>query len=343
MADANGNLQVLPGWPDVYELKTTDVGLGGVPSRSGTDAVSGHLNIPNSELAARDLLLRAALEAPDARPGLTVPDQQFVYSIEGALFQNQSGGAITISSPTRATLALSFTDTGFTVSGFGRSTDPVARRLPTIESGTHRMVLTGGAGSLLVEPGQSWIWRDAHRFRAEDFSPAERQFSLLGNRHYQLRWHAPGTNSATPVSSYPLGRFVLEDVTAAYDNARADLAPEFDSQFDDMLIAHVDTDGGAVPVITALLNASVWRERLQVSLVGILFANAQERRGQIDTTYAVTPHPIMEAFSFDTDPGAEDMDTHLFFTDVSRSSISYVLLRDFGTEYSARISVLIGG
>ena len=69
MADENGNLQVLPGWPGIYELKETDAGLGGIPERSGANAVRGDLNIPLAELASRSLWLRERMDGIDLGAG----------------------------------------------------------------------------------------------------------------------------------------------------------------------------------------------------------------------------------------------------------------------------------
>ena len=56
---------------------------------------------------------------------------------------------------------------------------------------------------------------------------------------------------AAPIETYPYGRLVLIDMTAA---SPTEEDPSYDTNYDDMLIARIVTDGANAATITALAN-----------------------------------------------------------------------------------------
>lgn len=131
---------------------------------------------------------------------------------------------------------------------------------PEVETADGKLILGyNGDGTSTLSTGQTWIWRGAKRFSTDSFDVADRTVSHVANKVYHVRWHAPGTGDATPIETYPFGRFVLKDTTDVGYNpgALAEADPTFDCTYDDMLIALVTTDGANVPTIFQLINRAV--------------------------------------------------------------------------------------
>lgn len=117
--------------------------------------------------------------------------------------------------------------------------------------GAGTIAITAGSGNVVVDPGQGWVWRGIRAFSASDFSSGDRTFATAANKTYHLRWHAPGTGTATPAATYPNGRFELADMTSAIP---VETDASYDTTYDRMLIARIVTNGSNVPATTPLIN-----------------------------------------------------------------------------------------
>jgi hypothetical protein len=125
-------------------------------------------------------------------------------------------------------------------------------------SGAGAMTITLGSGNIVIDAGQSWVWRGIRAFSTSDFSSGDRTLTTAANKTYHLRWHAPGTGAATPATTYPIGRFELADMTAA---SPVETDSSYDSTYDRMLVGRVVTNGSNVATITPLVNKQVLRLR----------------------------------------------------------------------------------
>lgn len=119
-----------------------------------------------------------------------------------------------------------------------------------------RIGITGSTGQALIGTTGAFVWRGLFRIDLASFAVGDRTFALAPNKTYHLRWHAPGTGAATPVESFPNGRFVLRDLADGGYNptAAAETSQIFDSTHDDVLLARIVTDASNVPTITRLAN-----------------------------------------------------------------------------------------
>lgn len=143
--------------------------------------------------------------------------------------------------------------------GGGELTDLSWKNLPVfpeITASNNVFTFTTGTGQVVVGSGITWLWRGWQSFTSADISSGDRTFATTSLKTYHLRWHAPGTGSATPSGTYPNGRFALKDVadTGYNPSALDESNSAFDSSFDDMLIAKVVTNSGNTPTVTALKN-----------------------------------------------------------------------------------------
>lgn len=117
---------------------------------------------------------------------------------------------------------------------------------PEILTGGGFFTITATTGEVQIPTGQTHTFRGGTLFNTADVDSADRTFSTTASKTYHLRWRY---NGGTPV-------FVLKDLADAGYNpgALAESDAAFDSTFDDMLIARVQTDGANTPTVTALKN-----------------------------------------------------------------------------------------
>jgi hypothetical protein len=109
-------------------------------------------------------------------------------------------------------------------------------------------VTSPGAGSVLVPEAVAFQHRGIFPVNTSDYNLGARTLATAANKTYHLRW-TPG------------GGFVLKDLANAGYNplAKAEISTDFDSAYDDMLVARVVTNAGNVAAITNLANLSVLR------------------------------------------------------------------------------------
>ncbi len=112
-------------------------------------------------------------------------------------------------------------------------------------------------GTVTIDAGQSWLHRGIFKFSTDDIAVGARTLAHVASKTHHLRWHAPGTGTATPEVTYPNGRFVLNDLADVGYNPSVltERSATFDTTYDDMLVARVVTDGANVPTITTLANS----------------------------------------------------------------------------------------
>lgn len=121
-----------------------------------------------------------------------------------------------------------------------------------IETGSHTLTVTNnGDGTITVDAGQTWVWRGLQRFSSDSILVADRTFAIAASKTYHVRWHAPGTGTATPEADYPNGRFERADMTAV---SPVETDESYDTTYDRMLGSRVVTNGVAVPTFTPLVN-----------------------------------------------------------------------------------------
>lgn len=131
---------------------------------------------------------------------------------------------------------------------------------PEILETNNVMTVNAGVGLVTVPDGQVWRHRGFSDLDSTNIPLIQRQFATIANTVYHLRWYAPGL--LAPVMTSPYGVLVLHSVVDPVYNptALAEGAMEFDSTYDNMLIARVVTNAGNVPTVTALMNKANHRQ-----------------------------------------------------------------------------------
>lgn len=139
---------------------------------------------------------------------------------------------------------------------------------PEIDTADHKLAITDNAdGTLTINAGQTWLWRGHRQFSTDDFDVADRTVTTVANKTYHVRWHAPGTGTATPEATYPNGRFELADMTALTEGDA-----QYDSTYDRMLVAYLETDGANAATVVPLANAVSLFMEGETFLTGIAWA-----------------------------------------------------------------------
>lgn len=147
----------------------------------------------------------------------------------------------------------------------------------SLESGYVIGLTDQGGGSILVDAGQEFLHRGWNKVATNDYSAGARTLATSANKTYHVRWQY---NGGSPI-------FVIKDTAdGAYNpGALAETNPAFDSDFDDMLIAKIVTDGSNNPTITSLKNAA--ELRTQIEWTGEMTSNKNNNhaRASFSTTY----------------------------------------------------------
>ncbi len=108
------------------------------------------------------------------------------------------------------------------------------------------MSVASANAQVSIPAGQTFIHRGGVLYNSSDTAAGLRTFSTVANKTYHLRWRY---NGGAPL-------FALLDLANAGYNPGGlpETHANFDSSFDDMLIARVVTNAANTPVVTALLN-----------------------------------------------------------------------------------------
>lgn len=122
---------------------------------------------------------------------------------------------------------------------------------PEINTADNRLSITDNAdGTLTVDAAQTWLWRGHKLFSTDNIDLADRTVTTVADKTYHLRWHSPGEGTATPAETYPNGRFELADMNGLTETDR-----QYDSSYDQMLVARIVSDGSNASTVTTLKNA----------------------------------------------------------------------------------------
>jgi len=105
---------------------------------------------------------------------------------------------------------------------------------------------TAGGGQVVVPAGGVFLHRGVFTISTDSYLTAARTFNTAANKTYHLRWR---WNNAAPA-------FSLNDLASGTYNPGVlqETDTSFDSDFDDMLIAKIVTNGSNVATITPLAN-----------------------------------------------------------------------------------------
>lgn len=117
---------------------------------------------------------------------------------------------------------------------------------PEIKTGGGYFTVSAITGQVTIDAGQQFVWRGGILHNTTDTVVGDRQFATVANKTYHLRWRY---NGGTPI--YQL----LDLADISYNpSAGSETATGFDSNYDDMLIARVVTNGANTPTVVPLLN-----------------------------------------------------------------------------------------
>jgi hypothetical protein len=180
------------------------------------------------------------------------------------------------------------------------------------------MSVATSTGGVQVGAGQTFIHRGGVLYNSTDTDVSYRSFTTVALKTYHLRWRYNGGSPA----------FVLADLSDPSYNpgALAETHANFDTGFDDMLIARVVTDEANTPVVTALLN----RDRLAISeiLTGTDVLNysvdGTSYRLAKTLNWSRTPTlrmlAVAKAWFGNTEPIQSDLDITMFAGNLSRTT-----------------------
>ena len=148
---------------------------------------------------------------------------------------------------------------------------------PHVDGAGTLSITNNGGGFLEVDAGQTFVHRGLSQISTNDYTSGQRQVTTAASKTYHLRWTLGGG-------------FALTDVTAVDETL-----PEYDSDFDDMLIARIVTDGSNVPTITPLINKN--NHQTKVEFTGGTPINSGQNGSQINwsTTWNLARTPIVNA------------------------------------------------
>jgi len=129
---------------------------------------------------------------------------------------------------------------------------------PEIQTVDGKFTITTGSGTVVIGAGQTFLHRGAFQHSTDDYELADRTFAHGANKTYHLRWKWNGPSSAPTFHLYDLA-------DSGYNpTALAETKIDFDTKYDDMLVAKIVTNGSNVATITPLVN----RMKLDLDITG---------------------------------------------------------------------------
>lgn len=219
-------------------------------------------------------------------------------------------------------------------------------RNPAADAGTEDRfkIMPSRVGSNLVVPtGKYIVHRGGKAYYTVNFDPSQLTFPLANNKRYHLRWYAPG-HAQAPQPQWPNGRFMLHDVMdLQYNPAWAQHTNvQFDSRYDDALIADVNVAALGETYIVPLINKNTF----DMTAIGGGMPNGGPgvRTDTFELNFARTPSVSVSARSYTTGgsaaPGIPEFEVKT--TDVSRMSVGIQFSMAKGTDlrWSAQVTLL---
>lgn len=192
--------------------------------------------------------------------------------------------------------------------------------------------ISASTGEVVLAAGQQWVHRGGTLYNSSDLSLGARTKSTVASKTYHMRWRYNG-------GSPTLALYDLADV--GYNpGAVAETNAQFDSTFDDLLLARVVTNGANVPVVTALFNrnrlvSSQEQNNASLTLSG---QNGAEGSYAFTLNWARTPEVALypKRGSFAGTPGGQnDYDFLISGPAVSRYAVTANISWDFATDIFA--------
>lgn len=202
---------------------------------------------------------------------------------------------------------------------------------PEILSADGRMnVSSPAAGTVQVPTSVEFQHRGIFPLSTSDFDEADRTFETLAGKTYHLRW--------TPANGFAL----KELADASYNpSVLPEGHPDFDSSYDDMLVARIVTDASNVATITNLANL----HRLIAAQTHEGPATANQNDNTANATFngaldwARTPILMPARSKATSDGGVEgsDNDFNLRISSLTRYGYAIYINRDYTTELGVRV------
>ncbi len=151
---------------------------------------------------------------------------------------------------------------------------------PEIQTADGKMNVTSpGAGTILVPSAVNFQHRGCSPYLTTDYDEAtERTFATSANKTYHLRWN-------------PNDGFALKDLADSGYNpsAKAETAEDFDTTYDDMLIARVITDPSNIASIVNLVNLPRLEADMNVNGAASVAVDSASYQGEFYLNWSRTP------------------------------------------------------
>ena len=227
------------------------------------------------------------------------------------------------------------------ISGSGLGLAPF---FPEVETDGGVLAVSATTGQVTVQSGKTFIHRGTRRISTSDTALGGRQFATSANKTYHLRWR---WNAGAPA-------YVLLDLANAGYNpgGAAETSTGFDSEYDDMLIARVVTNGSNVPTVTALKNLHSLRDVIfNLGDVPGAPGNALSRTATETYNWARRPDLLpsmtyINSGSSGANPNAfQGGDTHdhdeiITVSSVTRYAWTLDLMRDYALQVGVRVLMI---
>lgn len=194
---------------------------------------------------------------------------------------------------------------------------------PKILTSDSKMSHTIDVGQITIDSGIKFVWRGGVEYTVDNFT---RTFITEANKTYHLRWQ---WNNNSP-------QIVLKDLadTEYNPSALSEENTEFDTDFDDMLIARVVTDGSNNLTVTQLENQhQLWGNLSDAPTTNITNNEDNTARGEGSFTFDWSRKPKNFTYHInetqtDGTPSGTDNDI-VFENTTTRYGTDYSYVDDF--------------
>lgn len=151
---------------------------------------------------------------------------------------------------------------------------------PETLTGSGVVSITPTVGQVVLATGQQWTHRGGELYNSTALSIGLRTLATVASKTYHMRWRY---NAGVPT----LLLYDLADV--GYNpGAVAETDTQFDTTYDDMLLARVVTNGANLPVVTALKNLNRLAAADDTTVLGPTVYEDAKRPSQLTGSQGVT-------------------------------------------------------